>query len=99
MLQDLTVKLMEQANDEVGHKGWCDHELSTNEQTRKEKTDDVETLHSEIDSLTSSISKLNEEIQNLNEEVAEINKNQAARTEERTEEKSKNEGTIADAQE
>eukprot|EP00971_Amphidinium_carterae_P194033 3849983-Amphidinium_carterae.1 len=31
-----------QANEEAEHKGWCDTELATNEQTRKEKTASVE---------------------------------------------------------
>merc|ERR1719380_121056 len=43
MIKDLIVKLMEEANEEAEHKGWCDTELSTNEQTRKEKTEAVET--------------------------------------------------------
>merc|ERR1719199_907177 len=45
MIKDLIVRLMEEANEEAEHKGWCDTELSTNEQTRKEKTQAVETLH------------------------------------------------------
>merc|ERR1719439_314028 len=43
MIKDLIVRLMEEANEEAEHKGWCDTELSTNEQTRKEKTEAVET--------------------------------------------------------
>merc|ERR1740117_1862420 len=39
MIKDLIVRLMEEANEEAEHKGWCDTELSTNEQTRKEKTE------------------------------------------------------------
>merc|ERR1719191_2675899 len=37
MIKDLITRLMEEANEEAEHKGWCDTELSTNEQTRKEK--------------------------------------------------------------
>merc|ERR1719231_1838273 len=55
MIKDLIVRLMEEANEEAEHKGWCDTELSTNEQTRKEKTQAVETLHAEIDALQASI--------------------------------------------
>merc|ERR1719375_1327809 len=51
MIKDLITRLMEEANEEAEHKGWCDTELSTNEQTRKEKTEAVETLHAEIDQL------------------------------------------------
>eukprot|EP00972_Heterocapsa_arctica_P023673 3488373-Heterocapsa_arctica.AAC.1 len=39
MIKDLIGRLMEEANEEAEHKGWCDTELSTNEQTRKEKTE------------------------------------------------------------
>merc|ERR1719262_1560160 len=42
MIKEMIVKLMEEANEEAEHKGWCDTELSTNEQTRKEKTSSVE---------------------------------------------------------
>ena len=55
------MRLMEEANEEAEHKGWCDTELSTNEQTRKEKTSAVETLHAEIDELTASIAKLSQD--------------------------------------
>merc|ERR1719198_2863002 len=65
MIKDLIVRLMEEANEEAEHKGWCDTELSTNEQTRKEKTMAVETLHAEIDELEASIAKLTEEIAEL----------------------------------
>merc|ERR1719265_3132661 len=49
MIKDLIVRLMESANEEAEHKGWCDTELSTNEQTRKEKSISVEELRAEID--------------------------------------------------
>merc|ERR1719199_771650 len=55
MIKDLVVKLMEEANDEAEHKGWCDTEMSTNEQTRKEKTEAVDTLHAEIYDLETSL--------------------------------------------
>jgi septal ring factor EnvC (AmiA/AmiB activator) len=72
MIKDLITRLMEEANEEAEHKGWCDEELSTNEQTRKEKTDAVETLHAEIDQLEASIAKLTEDISELTKAVAEL---------------------------
>merc|ERR1719392_262733 len=62
MIKDLIVRLMEEANEEAEHKGWCDEQLSVNEQTRKEKTEAVETLRAEIDELEASIAQLAEQI-------------------------------------
>merc|ERR1712216_774912 len=96
MIKDLIVKLMEEANEEAEHKGWCDTELSTNKQTRKEKTEAVETLHAEIDELEASIAKLTEEITDLTKAVAELDKAVAEATEIREAEKAKNTVTIKD---
>merc|ERR1712050_191360 len=97
MIKDLIVRLMEEANEEAEHKGWCDTELSTNEQTRKEKTEAVETLHAEIDELEASIQKLTQDIQELTEAVAALDAAMAKATKLRQEEKAENLQTIADA--
>jgi len=97
MIKDLITRLMEEANEEAEHKGWCDTELSTNEQTRKEKTETVETLHAEIDQLEASIAKLTEDISDLTKAVAELDAAMAKATTIRQEEKTTNEQTIADA--
>jgi len=99
MIKDLIVRLMEEANEEAEHKGWCDTELSTNEQTRKEKTDAVETLHADIDELEASLAKLSEEITDLTKAVSELDSAMAKATKLRTEEKEKNAETISDAEE
>merc|ERR1719240_432825 len=99
MIKDLIVRLMEEANEEAEHKGWCDTELSTNERTRKEKTAAVETLHAEIDELKASIAKLTQEITDLTAEVAESDKAVAEATAIREKEKATNTETVSDAQE
>jgi len=99
MIKDLIVRLMEEANEEAEHKGWCDTELSTNEQTRKEKTEAVETLHAEIDQLQASIAKLTEDVGELSKAVAELDAAMAKATKLRTEEKATNTETIGDSQE
>jgi len=97
MIKDLIVRLMEEANAEAEHKGWCDTELSTNEQTRKEKTEGVETLHAEIDQLEASIAKLTEDISDLTKAVAALDQAMAEATKLRQEEKAENAQTIKDA--
>merc|ERR1711957_442988 len=99
MIKDLIVRLMEEANEESEHKGWCDTELSTNEQTRKEKTQSVELLHAEIDQLEASITKLTEDITELTKGVADLDSAMAEATTLRNDEKAKNTETIADSQE
>merc|ERR1719326_2092004 len=98
MIKDLIVRLMEEANEEAEHKGWCDTELGTNEQTRKEKTNAVEILHAENDQLQASIAKLAEDITKLEEAVAEADKALATAQELRQKEDEKNTATIADAE-
>ena len=51
----LIVRSMQEANEEVEHKGLGDTELSTNEQTHKEKAEAVETLQAEFDQLEASV--------------------------------------------
>jgi len=99
MIKDLIVRLMNEANEEAEHKGWCDTELSTNEQTRKEKTDAVENLKSEIDQLSASIAKGTEELSELSQAVTDLVSAMSKATELRGEEKEKAEATIKDAQE
>merc|ERR1711865_399956 len=98
MIKDLIVRLMEEANEEAEHKGWCDTELSTNEQTRKEKTSAVETLHAEIDELESSLAKLSEDITDLTKAVSDLDAAMAKATELRQAEKATNTETISDAE-
>merc|ERR1719272_2740577 len=97
MIKDLLGRLMEEANEEAEHKGWCDTELSTNEQTRKEKTEAVETLHAEIDELSASIAKLGEDLTDLSNAIADLDTGMAEATKLRQEEKAKNTETISDA--
>mmetsp|Transcript_80969 Transcript_80969/g.147743 ORF Transcript_80969/g.147743 Transcript_80969/m.147743 type:complete len:680 (+) Transcript_80969:54-2093(+) len=98
MIKDLIVRLMNEANEEAEHKGWCDTELAVNEQTRKEKTDTVEKLTAEIDELTASIAQLTDNIAELSKAVAELDATMATATDNRKKEKETNEETIKDAQ-
>jgi len=97
MIKDLIVRLMEEANEESEHKGWCDTELSTNEQTRKEKTESVEMLHAEIDELQASLAQIGEDISGLSKDVAELDTAMATATDQRQKEKVENTATIKDS--
>merc|ERR1719213_646250 len=49
MIKDLIVKLMEEAQAEAEHKGFCDMEMATNKNTRDKKSEDVINLTASID--------------------------------------------------
>lgn len=93
MIKDLITKLMEKANKEAEHQGWCDAELSTDEQTRKEETERV----AEIDQLEASIAKMTEDISDLTKATAELDGAMGKETTIQQEEKATNEQTVADA--
>jgi len=97
MIKDLIVRLMEEANEEAEHKGWCDTELSTNEQTRKEKTESVQMLTAEIDELNASLAQLGEDLTDLSKSVAELDKAMSTATDQRQKEKAENAETIKDS--
>jgi len=99
MIKDLVVRLMEEANEEADHKGWCDTELGSNKQTRQHKSEAVETLHSEVDELEASIAKITDAVTELSQAVADLDSSMAEKTELRNTEKAKNEETINDSQE
>jgi len=97
MIKDLIVKLMEEANEEAEHKGWCDSELSTNKQTRDSKTDEADALKAEVEQLTADIAKLTSEISDLMKECADIDSNIATATADRNAERAKNKQTLSDS--
>merc|ERR1719261_1683789 len=87
MIKDMITKLMEEANEEAEHKGFCDTELSTNKQTRDSKTEEADELTAQSEKLTADIAQLAEEISVLGEEIAAIDEMMAKATADRQAEK------------
>lgn len=99
MIEQLIVKMQDQANEEATKHGWCQAELASNKAMREEKTDQVDSLQSEIEELSSSIAKLGEEAVTLNEELTQLTTAMANASEIRQKEKQKNADTVGDAKE
>merc|ERR1719465_115921 len=70
MIQDMIVKLTEEAQEEAEHKGFCDSELASNKQTRDDKTTQADTLTANIEQMTAESQKLATEIADLTADVA-----------------------------
>ena len=79
------------------HKGWCDTELSTNEHTRKSKTEEIDMLRSDIDGLTSGIAQLTKDLATLSTEISAIDAAVAEATDIRNSETAANNVTITEA--
>merc|ERR1719482_537350 len=90
MIQDMVDKLMEEANEEAEHKGFCDTEMGTNKNTRDTKTEMVNKLTAEIEGLTADIAKLGEDAAALGDAIAAIDEAMATATAQRNEESIKN---------
>merc|ERR1719387_3240135 len=73
MIQDMVYKLMEEANQEAEHEGFCDTEMGTNKQTRDQKSSMVDELTASIEEMTSAISQLSQQIGDLDGQIAETN--------------------------
>jgi len=99
MIKDLVVKLMEEARAEAEHKGWCDTELVTNQQTRDSKSADVANFKSEIEQMTAEIAQLKQDISDLQAAIGELDEAVAKATSDRAAAKDKNTATIAEAKE
>jgi len=97
MIKDMITKLMEEANEEAEHKGFCDTEMGTNKLTRDAKTEESETLHAQIDELGAAVAKLSDESAELSAAVAELDAAVGQATKLRQAEKAKNKATIAEA--
>jgi outer membrane murein-binding lipoprotein Lpp len=97
MVKDLIVKLMEEATAEMEHKGWCDTELTTNKQTRDKKTEDVDSLSSDIEDLTATVAKLQQDSSSLSAEVKALDDAMIKATNIRMDTKATNQKTITEA--
>merc|ERR1719428_99311 len=97
MINDMVKKLMEEANEEADHKAFCDAEMSTNKQTRDQKSTSIEELKASIEELTSDSQKLAADIVDLSEQIKAIDDAVTKAQSERFDEKAKNTKTIEDA--
>jgi chromosome segregation ATPase len=81
MIKDLIWKLMEEAEAETEHKGWCDTELGTNKLNRERETEELNQLTAAEEDLTAEIAELTMRIEELTKAIAELDEQRAKATE------------------
>merc|ERR1719265_1648566 len=97
MIQDMVYKLMEEANEEAEHKGFCDTEMGTNKNTRDQKSSKVEELTASIKEMTADAEMLTSEAAGLTDEVLALDTAVSEASALRSSESAKNKQTISDA--
>jgi len=97
MINELIARLHAEAAEEAEHMGWCNTELSKNEATRKEKTNEIIAQTAKFDKNTATIARLNKEISEHNDDISETQKALAEATDLRNKESAANKKTVDEA--
>jgi len=98
MIDDMITRLLNEANEDAQHEGFCDKEIGKSKVTRNKLTEDIDGLAAAVEDSKSNILMLSEEIATLTKEVADIDASVAEATKIRGEEKANNKVTVEDAQ-
>jgi len=94
----MITRLMEEANADAEHEGFCDKEMGESKVTRNKLTEDIDGLNAAIEDGKSTILSLAQNTQELEAELESTQKSMGEAMALRTEEKAKNEAVIEDAQ-
>jgi hypothetical protein len=97
LIQDMLVRLKEEAAEEAEHQGFCTKELADNKTTREAKTQEVDELTAKKEELEANISKAGTDITQLEKSETALAKAMGEATEIRNAEKAKNKKTIEDS--
>jgi hypothetical protein len=87
MIQEMIVRLLNEAAEEAEHKGWCDTEMAKSAESKKQKEKDIKTLKNQIDEMEAQKAQLIDEMQQLEKDMAEMEQMTAEATTVRGKEK------------
>jgi len=77
LIGEMIEKLLKEAEEEAGHKAYCDKEMTATKAKKEELTDDITALTTKIDKMTADSAKLKEEVAILSKELVDLGKSQA----------------------
>jgi len=98
MIDDMITRLLNEANEDASHEGFCDKEIGKSKVTRNKLSEDIDGLDAACEDGKANIMMLTEEIATLTQEVADLDASTAEATKIRSSEKATNKVTVADAQ-
>jgi len=97
MIDSMITRLLEEANADADHEGFCDTEMGKSKITRTKLSEEIDALAAAIDDGKATILHRTNRIAELTKEVQELDTAMAEATDMRTAEKAKNEQTIDEA--
>jgi len=97
LIDDMITRLLNEANEDAQHEGFCDKEIGKSKVTRNKLSEDIDGLQAAIEEGKATIMHLTEEIATLTQEVADLDTAMKDATNLRKKEKATNKATIADS--
>jgi len=97
MIDDMITRLLNEANEDAQHEGFCDKEIGKSKVTRNKLSEDIDALEAACDEGKATIMRLTEEITTLSQEVADLEASVVEATKIRKSEKATNKATVADS--
>jgi hypothetical protein len=97
LIDSMITRLLEEANADADHEGYCDKEMGKSKITRNKLSEEIDSLTAAAEEGKSTIMTLAEDIKQLTKEVADIDAALAEATDMRIAEKATNAETVKDA--
>jgi hypothetical protein len=98
MIDDMITRLLEEANMDANHEGYCDEEMGKSKITRNKLNEDIDALTAAVEEGKATILRLTDEIALLTKEVADLDVSMGQATKIRKDEKAANKQTVEDAE-
>merc|ERR1719502_272 len=98
MIDSMITRLLNEANEDAQHEGFCDKEIGKSKVTRNKLSEDIDALEAAVEDGKATIMALTQEIATLTKEVADLDASVEEATKLRTEEKATNKVTVEDAE-
>jgi len=98
MIDSMITRLLEEANEDAKHEGFCDTELGKSKVTRNKLSSDIDALTASIEDGKATVASLTQENAQLASDLNELEKAMAEATALRLKEKAENAATVKDAQ-
>jgi hypothetical protein len=96
LIDQMITRLLEEANADAEHEGYCDKEMGQSKITRNKLSEEIDALEASAEEGKSTIMTLTEDVAELTKELAEIDAAVEKATEMRTAEKAKNSEILKD---